>query len=136
MSKIPSKDEAIMLEPSMICEKHQKVIQDYSIPYINALHAAQGVIVDSDHFFEITYRIKNGYGVPDDVETGEVPDGEKPGIKHINDALEEIEHVCCFIVEHEEHPFPEMEEENEDSKKFLALIADYAQQEMEDDNEL
>lgn len=132
MSEAPTERDAIMLEPGMICEEHLAMANDWDIPLMNVMIATQGNLLESETFFNIAYRIKNGYGPPEGVGWGEdgeepnVPESERPGVEHINDTMREIEPLCCWICENREEPFPEEDE----PPTFIKLLADYASREM------
>ena len=127
IGRVPRGTEAIIIDPTMMCEKHLEMGQDWDIPAMNLIFATQGALVGSEDFFEIAYRKLNGYSKPEEIEWNQVPDGEQPGIKHINEAMEEIGKICCFVEEHVENPYPD-----EDVPEFIAIIAEHAREEEED----
>lgn len=63
--------------------------------------ALQDTLLNDGDFYEIAYRIKNGYGPPtaDEVPPGEweVPENEQPGIYHINEAMGTCAPLCCYV---------------------------------------
>lgn len=129
MSASPPTDrEAIILEPSMICSEHQRVGQRWEIPFSNLLLATQGVCLESEAFFDIAYRLKNGYGRPEGVDWDDVPESERPGTEHINDVIREIEPLCCWVEEEISDPWP-----NEEGSPYLHIVADFAGREMADE---
>lgn len=124
MNEIPTDEEAIITDPSVFCDEHMEKAEELSIHPINVITATLGVLLNNEHFFNIAYRIKNGYGKPEDMGWDDVPEGERPDVKHVNMAIEEVQPICCFIKEHEEHPYPEQE-----GHKFISLLANYAEEE-------
>lgn len=129
-SDVPTERDAILLEPSLLCDEHLEVGQRFEIPLMNLMLAVQGRLLESEEFFEIAYRIKNGYGRPDSVPMDDVPESERPGTEHINDTIREIEPLCCWLVEEVENPWPD-----EEAPPFLAIVAEYAGREMAPDGE-
>lgn len=116
--------EGIVIHYEHFCADHLNQLDEYDIPFFNAIQPTLGVILGDDTFYETAYRIKNGYGIPDGVDRGDVPEGERPDNPHINEAIKEFSPVCCYI------------EENHESETklppFLEALAKVKQEELED----
>lgn len=106
-SDIPSRENSIQTSPEMFCQEHLKAIEAEDIPLTNCVLTTQQRLLGNSLFYEIAYRIKNGYAPPEDMNMDNVPDGEKPDVVHINDALEEIQPLCCWLIEELDDPFPD-----------------------------
>lgn len=133
MNEAPTDRDAILLDPSMFCEEHMGEVSDWNVPPFNAYMMTQYALLASEEFFELAYRVKNGYAPPDGVGWGEeesVPDGEKPGVQHMNDVIREIEPLCCWVVENLENPWPD-----EDAPAYIAILSDASKRAKEENND-
>lgn len=99
--KVPDKSEAIIQDPNQIfCQDHWNEIIG-SDP--NAEASANGIeatlmmiqhALADETFYEIAFRIKNGYPPP---ESDEIGDNERPDNVHINKTLSECSPLCCYL---------------------------------------
>lgn len=128
-SDVPGPEDALMLEPGMFCEEHTEMIEQWSIPYLNFMLAAQGKLLSVPAFYDVAYRKKNGYDRPEGVERDDVPESERPGNIHINAAMQEIEPLCCWLEENVEDPYPD-----QDTTPLLGIIAKFAAEEWGDED--
>lgn len=106
------------------CKDHLEDLAEWDIPTLNAVLTSIQTILETDRFYRIAYEKKNGYGMPDDVDTGDIPEGEQPGTEHINQALEEISPVCCFITDNVENRW-----EDQDIPPIVGILAAKAAEE-------
>lgn len=86
-------------EPQWCDEHWQQVLADEDANPMVAAMALTDTLLNDTFFYEVAYRCKNGYGLPEgvDPEVDDIPEGERPGTVHINQALQELSPLCCFL---------------------------------------
>lgn len=103
MSSAPPSDRGgIIMDYEYFCDEHLEQLEEFEISFMNIHIPILDIIMTDSVFFETCYRLKNGYGIPDSVDTNDIPESEQPGVEHINDALEEFSPVCCYIEDNRE----------------------------------
>lgn len=64
--------------------------------------AVQDTLLADDKFYEIAYRLRNGYAPPGPVSEIEVPENERPHEIHLNQTMEELAPLCCWLADERE----------------------------------
>lgn len=106
------------------CDEHMEDLEEWDIPPMNAVVPALALILESGRFFKVAYRKKNGYDMPDDLCKYDVPESEKPGNEHIQEAIQEISPICCFITDNVENKW-----EDEPAPQIVTILAAKAAEE-------
>lgn len=125
----PTEEEALIIDPSVICEEHTEALSEWDIPIIpNGIMETIQACTTTREFYEEAYKAKNGYEMPEDMEMGDVPESEAPGNPHINEAIRELEPLCCFFAE-----VSDFETEKDIDPYIFALASWKGQQEESDE---
>lgn len=128
MDDVPTERDALMLDPTMVCDEHTEEAAEWDVPFLNLLFAAQGALLESKAFFDVAYKKKNGYDRPDGVEWDDVPESEQPGTEHINAAMREVKPICCWLEENVDDPFPD-----QPTPVMIGILAKAAKENLEDE---
>lgn len=97
MVDIPTQKEAVITDPHItFCEDHYNEISQHINPIV-AISLILEYALSEKLFYETAYRMRNGYGMPEDMETDSVPEDEQPDIIHINKAIREFAPLCCWL---------------------------------------
>lgn len=98
---VPDASDGIITDPGQVfCEEHWEEIVGQNPTAQEGASGLEATLMITQHalangeFYEIAFRIKNGYPPGDDI--GE---NEQPGNVHINKALMECSPMCCFLGE-------------------------------------
>lgn len=96
---MPSEDEDLIMNARHFCDDHMEKCGQEGLPIVVAMRTTLGTLLAEEEFFKIAFRVKNGYGMPEDMDMDSVPEGERPDIQHINDTIREVEPLCCYLDE-------------------------------------
>lgn len=100
MPEVPTENDGIIAQPDRIfCQEHwEEIVGSNPGPEAGA-NGIEATLLITQHalaneeFYEIAYRIKNGYAPPD----GDIGENERPDNVHINKALIKCSPLCCYL---------------------------------------
>lgn len=97
VTDIPSDEEDIITDINItFCEDHYNEICKHIDPLVATSLILQYTVTER-LFYETAYRLRNGYGMPEEMEITDIPEPEQPEVIHINKTIREFAPLCCWL---------------------------------------